>query len=122
MALGVDVDGIVGTGGYAGLASDAFVSIEVNNAVGASVHGGCWTCVNAGRLVTLVAAGDLEVSLGVGEAPNIHLLHVSTSNPQRDAVFLFAGNRTGMTADAPVLVYDFAPFYVLCDVTHWRLL
>ena len=104
MALGVYIDGVVGAGGYAGLAPYAYVPVEVYDPVGTLVHGGSGTCVNTGRLVTLVAAGDLKVVSGIGEGPHHHLLYISTRNPQGHAVFLFAGDGAGVTPDTPVLV------------------
>lgn len=104
MALGVYIDGVVGAGGYAGLAPYAYVPVEVYDPVGTLVHGGSGTCVNTGRLVTLVTAGDLKVVSGIGEGPHHHLLYISTRNPQGHAVFLFAGDGAGVTPDTPVLV------------------
>ena len=122
MALGVYIDGVVGTGGYAGLAPYAYVPVEVYDPVGTLVHGGGGTCVNTGGLVTLVAAGDLKVVSGIGEGPDHNLLYISTRNPQGHAVFLFAGDGAGVTPDTPVLVYYLAPLYPLCAGVHRSVL
>ena len=75
-----------------------------------------------GGFVALVTTGDLEVSLGVWESPDLHLLHIGAGYSQGNAVLLLAGDGTGVTPDAPGLVQDLAPFGVLCDAPHGLLL
>src|SRR5690606_35807148 len=60
--LGIDVDRVVGARLHAGLAADAHVLVELHDAVGALVHRGHGADPHAGRVVTVVAARDLEAA------------------------------------------------------------
>src|SRR5439155_23630794 len=107
----VDEDRVVGTGGDAGLAADADVLVEIDDAIGAAVHGRGWTSGDTGRVIALVAAGDLKGAAGGGELSDVDVLDVSAIHAERNGILRLTSSAAGVTADAAGLVDDLSPLH-----------
>jgi hypothetical protein len=54
----------------------------------------------------VVASKYTKVALGIGKLALLDILDPRPVDPERDIMFFLAGDRAGMTANAPVLVDD----------------
>src|SRR5262245_59735840 len=112
MALGgrvihrVHVNGIVGAGLHAGLATDAPVVVDVHDAVGPLMHGPGGTDIDARGLGAVIAAQDSKMTPGRGETSDFNVLDPGAEDAQRDVVFGFASRGAGVASDAARLVDD----------------
>ena len=91
MGLGIDVDGLIGTGLHAGLAADAGISIEFYDAIGSLNHGRDWADGHAGWILTMIAAAHLEVATSVWIGTAFGDLDPGAMNAQGNLVLTFAG-------------------------------
>ncbi len=110
--FGVDEDRIVRAGGNAGLAADADVFVEVDDAVGAAKHRARRTRLDAGGMLALVAARDLKRTPRGRELANVDVLDVRAVDAERDGVLRLACRAAGMAANAAGLVDDFPPLHL----------
>ncbi len=109
VVVGVDEDRVIGTRGDARLAADADRLVEVHDPVRTPVHRRGRAGVDAGRIVALVAAGDLEAAPGGRVDAHVDRLDIGAGDRQRHLVLRLAGGRAGVAADAPRLVDDLGP-------------
>ncbi len=109
VVLGFDEDGVVGAGGDARLAPDADRLVEVHDPVVALEHGRGRARVDAGRVLALVAARDLERPSTLREEARINVFDVGPGDREGDFVFRLAGGGAGMAPDAGRLVDDLRP-------------
>jgi hypothetical protein len=100
----VEVEGVVGAGLHAGLAADADVLVEVDDAVRPLVEGSDRADRHAGGGGALVATQHGEVAADGREGADFGVLHPGPEVAQRDFVLGLAGDRTGVAADAAALV------------------
>ena len=103
---------IVGTRLHAGLAADAAVGIEIDNAVLAPVHGCDRTDGDARRLLAMIAARHLKNAASVGKRALLHVLHPGPVDAEGDLIFGFARDRAGMAADALAIIDYESVFHV----------
>jgi len=96
----VDVDGVVGAGVHAALASDAVGVVEVDHAVVGPIEGRGGTDVHAGCVLAVVAAHHREGPVGVGERTGLHVLEPGAVHPEGYVVFALARHGAGMAPDA----------------------
>ena len=101
---GVDVERVVRAALHAGLAADAAPAVEVHDAVLPPEERGGGTDLDAGRVLAVVAAGDLEGAAGLGEHALLDVLDPGAGDAERDLVLGLAGHRAGVAADAPPVV------------------
>ena len=109
VVLRIDEDRVVGARSDARLAADADRLVEVDDAVGTAVHRRGGTRRDARRVVTLVAAGDLERAPSLRKAPGVHVLHVRPGHGERHFVLRLARGRARVATDAPRVVDDLRP-------------
>lgn len=118
---GVDIPGIVRTGGQAVFAADAPVLVNDHNPVlpfPCCLNG---TIDDARRMIALIAQGGEEVASDIGVLPLFNNLHPCTKNPHRNTVLRFTGNRTAMAPDAtPEIDYHGIPFLLDLALLHLR--
>src|SRR5712692_7243154 len=107
----VDEDRVVGAGGDTGFAADADVLVEIDDAIGAAVHGRGGTSGDTGRVITLVAAGDLKGAASGRELSDVDVLDVGAIHAEGDGVLRLTGSAAGVTADAAGLVDDLPPLH-----------
>src|SRR5678815_3469741 len=69
------VERVVGAALHAGLAADAALAVEVHDSVPAPEEGRGRTDLDAGRILAMVAAGDLEGAARVGEHALLDVFH-----------------------------------------------
>src|SRR5207237_423479 len=93
------------------LAADADVLVEVDDAVGAAIHRRGGTGGYARRMLTLVAAGDLESAARRRELPDVDVLDVGAIDAEGDGVLRLARGAAGMAADAAGLIDDLSPLH-----------
>ena len=104
--VGVDVQRVVRAALHAGLAADAPVAVEVDDAVVARVEGARGADRHARRALAVVAAEDGEVPPRARPLAALDVLHPRAKRPDGDVVLFLARHRAGVTADAPALVDD----------------
>jgi len=104
--IGIDVQGVVGAGLHAGLATDAALIVEIDDAVASPEKGPGGTDLYAGGVIAVVASQDPKVTFGVGKLAFLDVFDPRPIDSDRDIVLFLAGYRAGMTADAAVLVDD----------------
>ena len=97
--------------GDAGLAADADILVEIDDAIRAAVHGRGWTSGDTGRVIALVAAGDLKGAAGGGELSDVDVLDVRAIHAEGNGVLRLTGSAAGVTADAAGLVDDLSPLH-----------
>jgi len=110
MALGgsaivrVYVNRIVRTSLHAGLAANATVGIEIDDPVLALIHRGHRTDGDAGRLLAMIAARDLEYPARVRENAFLHVLDPGPVHSHGHLVLGLARHRTSVTTDALAVI------------------
>jgi hypothetical protein len=72
-------------------AANATVPIELDDAIGALIHGFDRADPNARRIAAVVAAGHLEVAPRVWELTGFCVLDPGAIDPERNLVFALAG-------------------------------
>ena len=113
MILRIDEDGIVRTGGHAGLTADADRFVEIDYPVGAFEHCRCRASRDAGRMRALIAARHLMRAPHGGKHANVNVLYVSSRNRKRYQVFRFTGGGARVTADAACVIDHLGPLHRL---------
>jgi hypothetical protein len=109
--IGIDINGVVRASLHARFATDAALGTEINNAVLALVHRRDRTDGNAWRLLTMIAAGDLKNPSGVGKFSLLYILDPGPVYAQCDLILRFAGHGAGMAADALAVINDETIFH-----------
>jgi hypothetical protein len=109
--IGIHVNGIVGTGLHAGLATNAALGVEIDDAILALVHRGHRTDRDAGRFLAMVAARDLKYSACVRVNALLDVLHPRPVHADGHMVFGLARYRAGMTSDALPIIDNEAVFH-----------
>ena len=104
MAIGVDIEGVVGAGLHTRLAADTTRTIEINNAVRAFVERLCGTNSDTGRVVAVVTTIYQKIAARIGEFPLLNVLNPGAIDTDWHVVFGFAGHGTGVTANTLALV------------------
>jgi hypothetical protein len=100
---------------HAGLAADAPLVVEIDDAVVSAKKRYGGTYFNTGSVVAMVAAEHREVPAGIRVVAFFDVLDPGAIHPHCNVVFFFTGNRTGVTTDATILIDDksvahFIPF------------
>src|SRR5579863_2538383 len=104
--VGIDVNGIVRAGLHAGLASNTSLGTEVDDTVFALIHRGDGADRDTGRILAMIAAGDLKDAAGIGERSLFDVLHPGAVHREGDVVLGLAGNGAGVTSDALAIIDD----------------
>jgi hypothetical protein len=104
VAVGIDVERIVGASLHAAFATDTAAIVEIYDSIRTAEEGVGGTNLNAGSIVAVVTSHHAEVASGLGELAGLHVFHPRSKNSDGDLVFLLARHRTGVTADTSVLV------------------
>src|SRR5215475_14490472 len=104
---------VVRTGSHAGLAADANRFIKINDAIRALEHGGSWTGRDAGRVGALITPSHLVRAPYLRKYAHIDVLHIRSSNADRDDVLRLARRRTCMTTNAAGMVDDLGPLHAV---------
>lgn len=99
----IDVYRVVGTGLQTGLTTNADVRVKLDDTVIALIHRRDGAYPDAGRICTMVAPRDLELTSHVRVRARLDALHPCTVHAERDFVLALARRRAGVTADAPVI-------------------
>ena len=81
VAVGINMNGVIGTGLHTCFAADADIRVKLYDAVIALVHGLDGTNAHTRRVGTMVAACDLEMTPGVRICPGFHILDPGTVYP-----------------------------------------
>src|SRR5712692_629388 len=102
----IDVERIVRAGLHARLAADAAIAVEIDDAVGAAIERYGRADLDAGRVVTMVAAENTEVPPRIGIFALLYVLDPRAVNSERDVVLFLTGDRTRVAADAAVVIDD----------------
>ena len=104
--IGIDINGIVGTGLHAGLASDAALRTEIDDAVFPLVHRRDRADGYARRILTVIAARHLKDASSVGECSLLDIFHPGAIHRERNMILRFAGHGASVTADALAVIDD----------------
>jgi hypothetical protein len=102
----IDVDGIVGAGLHAGFTPDTSFGTEVDDPILALVHRSHRTDGDAGRILTMIAAGHLEHAAGIRKCSLLDVFHPRAIDGERNVVFRLAGYGAGVTTDALAVIDD----------------
>ncbi len=102
----VEIQRIVGTGLHTCAATDARVTIDVDNSIRAFLKCVDGTDRDAGRVGTLVAPKHGKMPAYVGELTELGVLDRRPEVADRNIVLGLAGDRAGVAADAPRLIDD----------------
>ena len=102
--VGIDVNRIVRTRLHTCLAANADIRVEFDDAVIALVHGRDRTYPNARRIGAVITASYLERAGNVGIFTRLHTLNPGTLHTEGYLILAFTSGRTGMTADAGVII------------------
>src|SRR4030095_11096246 len=97
LIIGMNIDRIIRTSLHASLAADAPVPVKIDNAVFALPECCDGTDLDARSVSTMIATLYGEDPAGVGEFPLFDVFDPRTVHTDRQTVFLFAGDRAGMT-------------------------
>src|SRR5207244_7448985 len=111
MILGIDEDRVVRARRDARLAADADVLVEVDDAVAAAEHRRGGAGGDAGRMLALVAAGDLEGAARGRELSDVDVLDVGAVDAEGDGVLRLARGAAGVAAEAASLIDDLPPLH-----------
>jgi hypothetical protein len=106
IVVGIDVQGVIGTGLHATLAADASLIVKIDDSVGAPVEGFGGANGNAGGRIAVVTSHHPEVAAGVRKFALLDVLHPGAKDAQWNLVFLLARHRAGVTTDTSILIYD----------------
>ena len=96
----VAANGAVGAGVRTLALVIAKVWVNPHDAVALTNDGLGGTRFKARRILALHAQGWQEVTRNLGKFAVLPVVNLSAKTPQRHIIFNFAGNRTGMAADA----------------------
>ena len=102
----IDVQGVVGAGLHAALASDAAPRIEIDDAVFACVQRRHRADLHAGGVLAVVAPHDGEVPGRVRIGPLLDVLHPGPVDAEGHLVLGLARDRAGVAPDTLPVVYD----------------
>jgi hypothetical protein len=91
---------------HASLAADTSFRAEIDDAIFSLVHRRDWADCHAGRVLAVIATGNLENPSRVWENALFYVLHPGTVHTQRNKVFSFACHRTSVTPNAFAIVDD----------------
>jgi hypothetical protein len=103
-AVGVDVDCIIRAGLHTGFTTNADLGIELHDAIIPLVHRGHGADSHTGRVRTMVAARDLELSAAIWICARLNVLHPRAIYPQGYFIFRFASSRTSMAANTTLII------------------
>ncbi len=106
VCVGINIECVIGASLHTSLASNATPIVKVDDSVVPGVKSGDRTDCHAGCIVTMIAPHDRKQSTRVWELALLDILHPSSVDSDRDAVFAFAGNRAGVTANTATVVDD----------------
>src|SRR5262249_13316993 len=104
VAVGINIERVVGTGLHAALTADTPLIVEVDDSVRASVEGVGGADRGARRIVTVVTSHHPEMAANVGELAFLDVLDPGAKPPHRNLMFLLARHRAGVTANTSVLI------------------
>jgi len=104
LRTGIHVEGVVGAGLHAGLAADAALAVEINDAIGSAKEGYGGADLDARGVIAVVAPEDAKVTFSIGKLAFLDVFDPGPIDSNRDIVLFLAGYRAGMTANATVLI------------------
>lgn len=102
--LRVDIKSVVGAGLHAGFTTDAAAVVKVDDAILSPVQCRDWTNLDAGCVVTVIAAHHRKEPSRIRELTLFDVLDPSSIDAHWDVVFRLTCNRAGMTADTAAIV------------------
>jgi hypothetical protein len=102
----IDVEGIIGAGLHAGLATDAAVVVKINDSVVPGIECLDRADLNAGGFRTVVASHHREDPPGIGKFSLFNLFHIGSVHADGNVVFTLAGRGACVTTDAFSIVND----------------
>ena len=103
-SFGINIYGVVRTGGNTGFASDTGITVELDYSVLSLEHSRNRTDIDTGWFGAMVAAQDTEMSLGIGESAFLHIFDKGAIHREGNLVLGLAGSGTCMTADTLPLI------------------
>ena len=106
MSLRVDVQRVVRTGLHTCLATNAATVVEINDSIGAAEQRCDGTDFDTWSVVAMVASHDRKVATGIRELSLFDVLNPGSIHSNRDIMFRFAGDGTGVAADTSSIVDD----------------
>jgi hypothetical protein len=106
VAIRVDIKSVVRARLHAGLATDAALVVEVDDAIVPAKKRHRRTDLDARSIVAVVAAKHGKVAPGLWINALLDILHPGPIHSDGDVVLFFACHRASMTADATVLIDD----------------
>src|SRR5215831_20903000 len=104
VAVGIDIERIVGAGLHATFAADTATIVEVYDSIRTAEEGVGGTNLNARSVVAVVTSHHAKVTPGLGELAGLHVLHPCSKDPDGDLVFLLARHGAGVAPDTSILV------------------
>src|SRR5438105_1234894 len=118
VAIGVDVERIIGARLHTRLATDATLRVKIDNTVRPLVEGLGGTNSDAGGIITVVAAIDEKIAARVGELTFFDILYPRAIDTDGNVMFSFTCNSACMTTDTFTLVNDKGVFHIDCPLDH----
>ena len=106
VAIRVYIQGVIGTRLHTRFASYAAAVVEIDDPVIAPEQGTGGADLDAGRRVAVIAAHHAKMTAGLGKFALLYVFDPGPKDPDRNVVFLFAGNRASVTTDAAVVIND----------------
>lgn len=113
VCVGIDVQGIVRTGLHAGLATDAAIAVEVDDAVVEPVERSYRADGYARSVVAVIAPEHGKETASVWILTLLYVLDPGPESAERDFVLGLASDSARVTADAFAMVYDEAVFHLM---------
>src|SRR5579859_1029769 len=104
MAVWVNIERIIGAGLHTRFAANTAIGVKINDAILPLIQSAGRADLDAGSVITMIAAVDQEIAARVGEFSALDILHPGAIDTDRYIVFGFTGNCTGVTANALALV------------------
>jgi hypothetical protein len=106
VAVGVDIQSVVGTSLHAGFAADASLVVEIDDSVSAPIECACRANFRARSVIAVIAAHHAEVARCMRELAFLDVFDPGSNNANRFLMFFFARNRASVAPDTTVLIYN----------------
>ena len=104
VAVGIDVESVVGAGLHAALASDTTLIVKVYDSIRTAEEGVGGADLNAGSIVTVVTSHHPEVAPGVGKFSRLHILQPGAKHSHRDLMLFLASQSARVAADTSLVI------------------
>ena len=105
------MDCVVRAGLHAGFAANTAIGIEINDAILTAIHGADRADRNAGRLLTMIAACDLENAASIRENTFLYVFDPGAIHSDRHVILCLARDGAGMATNALAIIDDESVFH-----------